>query len=304
MGNNAYQEEERNMANQIPLSGASEAAGGALLPSPLVATVVEQIQRRSGALDLVDTATTNSRKETIPVYKGRPQAQFVNEGAAKPIDGAEFGTLTLNVKKLAVIVPFTDEVLADAQDDPAALVTPDVIAAFADAADNAIVNGSGFDSNLTEDADDSVELGSDGDAVRKAVSAAMGKLEANGYAPTGVLLGGDSAQVVRDARSEVDNTKDVYSGVDPFYGLTSAVSTNLVNIGSAEAGDVVGVVADWSHARFRVRSDLSLSVSNQAAYTAGGELVSAFEKNVTLLRWEMRCGFVITDPRAVVTITA
>jgi HK97 family phage major capsid protein len=299
------------MANQLPLSGASEAAGGALLPSPLVATVVEQIQRRSGALDLVDTAQTNSRRETIPVYKGRPQAQFVEEGAAKPVDGAEFSTLTLNVKKLAVIVPFTDEVLADAQDDPAALVTPDVIAAFADAADAHVLGLAGgaaitsaFDSNLAGDADDTVELGSDGDAVRKAVSAAMGKLEANGYNPNGVLLGGDSAQVVRDARSEVDNTSAVYTGVDPFYGLRSAISTNLANIGSADEGDVVGVVADWDYARMRVRSDLSLSVSNQAAYTDNGELVSAFEKNVTLLRWEMRAGFVITDPRAVVTITA
>ena len=291
------------MANQIPLSGSSEEAGGALLPTPLVQTVVEQIQRESGALSLVDTATTNSRKEAIPVYKGRPQAQFVDEGDAKPVDGAEFTTVNLNVKKLAVIVPFTDEVLADAQEDPRALVTPDVIAAFADAADNAIVNGPGFDSDLASDADDSVTLGSDlaEDGLRKAVSEAMGKLEANGYMPNGVLLGGDAASIIRDARSSVDDTIAIYDGANPLYGLTSALSTNLASL-SGTAGDVCGIVADWNYARFRVRSDLSLTVSNQAAYTQGGELVSAFEKNVTLLRWEMRAGFVITDPRAVVAI--
>jgi len=299
------------MANQIPLSGSSEAAGGALLPSPLVETVVEQIQRRSGALELVDTSTTNSRKENIPVYKGRPTAQFVEEGASKPVDGAEFSTITLNVKKLAVIVPFTDEILEDAQDDPTALVTPDVVAAFADAADSHVLglaNGSGitsaFDSNLADDADDSVNLGADGDNLRKAISAAMGKLEANGYQPNGVLLGGDSAQAIRDARTEVDNTVAVYNSADPYYGLRAASSTNLATISGASNSDVLGVVADWNYCRMRVRSDLSLSVSNQAAFTQGGELVSAFEKNVTLLRWEMRAGFVITDPRAVVTITA
>jgi len=291
------------MANQIPLSGASEAAGGALLPNPLVSTVVEQIQRESGALSLVDTSTTNSRKETIPVYKGRPQAQFVDEGDAKPVDGAEFTTINLNVKKLAVIVPFTDEVLADAQEDPRALVTPDVVAAFADAADNAIINGPGFDSALADDASDSVDLGSDlaEDGLRKAVSEAMAKLESNGYSPNGVLLGGDAASVIRDARSALDSTQAIYDVANPLYGLNSALSTNLAAM-TGLTGDVCGVVADWNYTRFRVRSDLALSVSNQAAYTEGGNLVSAFEKNVTLLRWEMRAGFIITDPRAVVAI--
>lgn len=291
------------MANNIPLSGASEGASGALLPDNLVSSVVEQIQRESGALNLVDTATTSSRKESIPVYKGRPQAQFVDEGDAKPVDGGEFSTVSLNVKKLAVIVPFTDEVLADAQEDPRALVTPDVVAAFADAADNAIVNGPSFDSNLVGDADDSVSLGADinEDGLRKSVSQAMAKLEGNGYTANGVLLGPDAGAVIRDARSAVDSTQAIYEVGNPFYGLSTALSTNLAQL-SGTAGDACGVVADWNYARFRVRSDLTLAVSNQAAYTEGGNLVSAFEKNVTLLRWEMRCGFVITDPRAVVVI--
>jgi len=299
------------MANQIPLSGDSNSAGGRLLPSPLVETVVEQIQRESGTLSLVDTATTSSRKEVIPIFKGRPQAQFVDEGSAKPVDGAEFGSTTLNVKKMAVIVPFTDEILQDAQDDPRALVTNDLIGAFADLADAHILGlaagsviSSSFDSDLAGDAGDSVELSTDGDNLRKAVSAALGVLESNGYSSANsVLWSGDAAQQIRDARTQDDNTVAVYNGADPNYGLNSALSTNLASIGSAEEGDVVGVVFDSNYTRFRVRTDLALTVSNQAAYTQGGELVSAFENNVTLLRWEMRAGFVITDPRAVVTIT-
>jgi HK97 family phage major capsid protein len=294
------------MANSIPISGASAGAGGNLLPSPLVDAVVQQIQRNSGALDLVDTAATNSRKEVIPVYKGRPAATFVTEGSAKPVDGAEFGTTTLNVKKIAVIVPFTDEILEDAQQDPAALVTPDVIAAIADLADAHIVgNGitSSFDSDLAGDAGETAALGADGDALKKAISSAMGKLEGNGYTPNGVLLGGDSRQAIRDARSEADNTTAIFDAADPFYGLRTGVSTNLDPITGSDDADVIGIVADWNYCRFRVRSDINLSVSNEAAYTQGGSLVSAFERNVTLLRWEMRAGFVITDANAVAKIT-
>lgn len=297
------------MSNSIPISGASNGAGGYLLPSPLVDTISLQIQRESGALDLVDTAVTNSRKETVSVYKGRPAATFVAEGSPKPVDGGEFGTATLNVKKIAVIVPFTDEILADAQDDPQALVTPDVVSAISNLADAHVLGLSAgaaittqYDSDLAGDAGESVLLGNDGDAVRKAISAAMGKLEGNGYTPNGVLLGGDSRQAIRDARSEVDNTSEVYKASDPYYGLRAATTTNLNGITSAVEDDVVGIVADWNHCRFRIRSDIQLSVSKEAAYTQGGSLVSAFERNVTLLRWEMRAGFLITDPNAVAKI--
>ena len=299
------------MANQIPLSGSSDEAGGHLLPSPLVETVVEQIQRESGALNLVNVGTSTSRKQTIPIFKGRPQAQFVEEGAAKPVDGAEFGSTQLNIKKQAIIVPFSMEVLEDAQDDPRVLVTNDVIGAFADLADAHIVGmaagstiSSSYDSDLVDSAGDSVELGTDGDNLRKAVSAALGVLEGNGYGSAdSVLWAGDAAQQIRDARSQDDNTVAVYNGADPNYGLNSALSTNLAKISDAEEGDVVGVVFDSSHALYRVRTDLALAVSDQAAYTQDGELVSSFERNTVLLRWELRSGFVITDPRAVVTIT-
>jgi HK97 family phage major capsid protein len=295
------------MSNSIPLSGASSGAGGALLPSPLVDSVVEGVQRESGTLALVDIQTTNSRKETIPVYKGRPQAAFVNEGSSKPVDGAEFGSLTLNVKKSAIIIPFTDELLADAQEDARVLVTADVEKAFADLWDQHILGltagtalTTAFDSDLAGDAGASSKTQPVNDYLAKAVSAAMGTLEGNGYTPNGVLLGPDSRQVIRDGRSALDSTLPLAG--DPLYGLPSAMSTNLSPVSGATKGKVLGIVADWSHARCRVRSDIELTVSNQAAYTQGGSLVSAFEKNTTLLRWEARLGFIITDPRAVVKI--
>jgi hypothetical protein len=73
--------------------------------------------------------------------------------------------------------------------------------------------------------------GTKADGARARVSAAMGKLEANGYgnpSNMGVLLGTGFAQVLRDARSSNDTTAAVYArGRDPLYGLTSAYSTNL-----------------------------------------------------------------------------
>lgn len=291
------------MANQIPLTGSTEAGGGALLPNPLSQTVIQQIQRISGALELSDTQPTSSRKESIPLYKGRPVAQLVEEGDAAPVDGAEFAQASLTAKKISVVLPFTQELLSDAVEDPRIFANSDVIAAIANAADAEIVSGSGFDSNLVGDAGDSVTLASDidKDGLRKSVSEAMAKLEGNGYTPNGVLLGPDANGIVRDARSSVDDTQAVYDGVSPFYGLRSAISTNL-NPVAGTAGDACGVVADWSHCKVRVRQDISLTTSDQAAYSDGGNLVSAWERDVVLLKWTMRIGFLITDSNAVVVI--
>jgi hypothetical protein len=69
------------------------------------------------------------------VYAGRPTAAFVAEGAAKGVTGAEFTQLAVDVKKMATIVLYTEEVLEDAQYDPQVLVNADVGAAFTDLID-------------------------------------------------------------------------------------------------------------------------------------------------------------------------
>ena len=104
------------MANQIPLSGATEAAGGYILPEDQGTILAEGLLVESGALSLAgDRRATSRRREVFSIWKGRPTAQFVGEGGTKPVTGAEFGPGTLNIKKVATIVTFTDEMLEDVQ---------------------------------------------------------------------------------------------------------------------------------------------------------------------------------------------
>ena len=306
------------MANQTPLSGLSDAAGGILLPPSQGGILTNGLLQESGAFALAgDSRTTNSRREAFAIWQGAPTAEIVGEGGTKPVTGAEFGGGTLNIKKIASIVTFTDEMLEDVQGgDLNVLVDSGVRDAIAHVADaNAVGKDSGtnivgaFDSELTGTTQ-TVELGTGQDALAVAVSAAMGSLEANGYRDLGVLIPGDANRHIRDARvvpgggtaGTVVGNQGLYQPFsDPFYGLPRFVSTNLNTLSeTAGANKVVAVVASRPNVHVRIRHDVRVKPSNEAS--VGG--TSLYQNDLTALRYVLRAGFWVHDlNRSVVAIT-
>jgi HK97 family phage major capsid protein len=308
------------MANQTPLSGLSDAAGGILLPPEQGGILLEGIQRESGALQLAgDYRTTSSRKEAFAIFNGRATAEVVGEGGTKPVTGAEFSGGTLNIKKVASIVTFTDEMIEDVMlGDVNILVDTDVRQAIADVVDaNAVGKDSGtnisgtFDSELTSTTQTVEWDQSKQDGLQLAISAAMGSLEANGYGAfnnLGILVHPSVARQVRDSRATSGGTapataqaQGLYGQAsDPFYGLPIYTSTNLNTFTeSAGANKVVAVVAYRPNIHVRVRHDVRVAVSNDAS--VGG--TSLWQNDLTGFRYVWRGGMWVHDlNRAVVAI--
>ncbi len=295
------------MANEIPLLGGTDAAGGVLLRDAFGPTLVNAINRESAVMDLGQVQNINTDRQVFPVYAGRPTAAFVAEGAAKAATGAEFSTLAVDIKKIASIVMYSDELLADAQNDPTVLINADVRAAFSDLIDSHAIgrNAAGtivsqFNSELSETTQ-TVELGTGGDALAVAVSAAMGTIESNGYRPDGIVLATDGRSHLRAARQTVETAMPVYTAgferePDSLYGAQIRYTTNLQTFaGAAGAGRVVGIVGDFANAHFVVRNDVTVSASNQATVDVGGTLHNLWQQNKTAVRWEMRLGFAAHD---------
>lgn len=310
------------MANNIPLSGATDAAGGYLLPVEQGAILTNGVLQEAGALALAgDSRSTSSRKETFSIWNGTPTAEVVGEGGTKPVTGAEFGAGTLNIKKIASIVTFTDEMIADVQNgDLNVLVDGGIRDAITDVADaNALGKDSGTDITGAFDVElvgttSSVELGTGQDALRTAISAAMGTLEANGYNDLGVLIGGDTARHIRDARTvpgggtlgTVNSTDQLYlDSRDPLYGLPRFVSTNLNTLSeTAGANKVVAIVASRPNLHVRIRQDVTVFPSREASLVISGSTRSLYQEDLTAVRYVTRLGFWGHDlNRAVVKIT-
>lgn len=300
------------MANNVPLSGLSDAAGGIILPFDQGEILTAGLLRESGALSLAgDSRATSRRKEAFSIYQGRPVAQFVGEGGTKPVDGAEFTGGTVNIKKVAVITTFTDEELEDVMNGELnILVDGDVRSSIADVIDSDAIKGSNFDSQLNDTTQTVAMSSTKQDALALAVSAAAGSLEANGYRDIGVLVPSDYPRHLRDARAvgvsgggtaSVSTTalaQGLYQpNTDPLYGNPYAVSTNLDTF---SAGGTVAYVVSRPNLHVRLRKDVTVMKSNEA--TLGG--TSLFQNDLTALRYVTRVGFYIHDlNRAVVKIT-
>lgn len=285
------------MTNLVPFSGAANASGGYLLPPEQGEILVNGILVETGVIQIAgDARSTSARKTNFPIWLGRPTAGPVGEGKKKGVTGASFSQAELNIKKFATTVLFTDEqiedlqngdlnVLVDAGVRQALSVSIDSHGAGAEAG-NFVSEGCVFDSNLLAAPKSSKEsvttnVGAEGvviakeaesrkqgNAIQKAVSAALSKLEENGYgnpSDIGVLLGFGFQHVFRDARDGFERPlydAGQFAGqtVDPLYGLARGHSTNLVGL-SAEAPTIHGTTTEKSSkVKITTRGKATLSV--------------------------------------------
>ena len=297
------------MANAIPLLEGTAASGGYLVPDQFVQGAFQRgIDRQSAVAALSTVRRVSGKTVKFTEYVGRPVAAFVAEGAAKAATGAEYAQVTVDIKKIAAIVMYTEELLEDAQDDPQVLINADVRAAFADLIDShalgrnaaGVVTGQ-FNSELSETTQ-TVELGTTGDALALAVSSAMATIEGNGYTANGIILANDGRKHLRDARGTGDLvTTPLYSQgytqpSDSLYGVPIRYTTNLQTFaGTATTGRVVGVVGDFTHALLAVRNDIQVKFSDQATVDVGGTKHDLWQQNKVASLWEARVGFVAHD---------
>jgi HK97 family phage major capsid protein len=297
------------MANAVPLLEGTAGSGGYLVPDADAGQFFSKgINRQSAVAGMpgLRLRRVTGKREKYTEYAGRPTFSTVAEGAAKGVTGAEYAQVTLDIVKGACIVMYTQELIDDAVDDPSLLINDDVRSAASDWIDtNALGrNAAGqivgaFNSELSETTQ-TVELAnSGGDAIPKAVSAAIGKIRGKGYNPTGAIMAWDAEQAFRDARMTVETASPLFqpfgnaAAPDNIYGVPLRYTTNLQPFSTTPAtGVVVGIVGDFSQAVLAIRQDLTVDFSNQATVDVSGTLHNLWQQNKVAARWEMRAGFV------------
>src|SRR5215471_497663 len=183
------------MANAIPLSGATNAGGGFLIPVEYAETMVQTVLRENAVAQLARRVVLRGRQLIFTTYLGRPIVGFVGEGALKPLTGASWGQVSVGIQEIAAVIPVTNQLLDDAREDPMLLVEEDVNLAVADTIDAHALGmqaGAGitssFGSTLTATTQSVEYNASRADALAFAISQAMGKVEANGGRPNGAIL--------------------------------------------------------------------------------------------------------------------
>ncbi len=250
----------------------------------------------------------------IPVVTGDVTAGWVDEAGQKPASTATMTLKTMSPKKLAVLIPVSAEVVRANPGNFLTVVRNSAAKAFAAAFDAAALHGtstpfSAYLDQTTKAAEIGANNAQAGGVWQDLVTAldllvTAGK-ELTGWALDTVMEPNLLGSVDNSGRpifvsTPLTQTSDAAVRSGALMGRPSAMSKNVATTNKTT---VVGYAGDWSQVAWGTVGGISYDVSTEASVTINGSLVSAFERNLVIVRAEAEYGFVVNDIDAFVRLT-
>lgn len=297
----------------MALSTNTPAAGGVLIPTNMATEVIAALRprsvvRASGAVSV----PLNNGNMTMPRIKGSTVAGYIGSDDDIPVTDMQFGDMKLKEKKLAALVPISNDLIAFSGVNPGVdkLVADDLFLTV----------------GLTEDIVFIRSAGDDNTPKGMRYFALPGNLvTAPGGTPTlavidlffgGLMLRLEAAnanmancgwimhprlirwlQALRDG-----NGNKAYPEIDSgnFKGYPFKLSTQVpVNLG-AGSNETECYFVDFSDCYIGESGQIALAYSTEASYKdAGGNVVSAFQRDQTLVRVIERNDFALRHVESV-----
>jgi HK97 family phage major capsid protein len=299
----------------------------ALLPRTITGPIFEQSVEQSAIMSLARRAPLAIDATTsIPIPLDVPTADWVGQGARKPISSGGVDVKQMTAKKLAVLIPVAEEV---AMTNAAGLWTQlqnDLPTAFARAFDHAAIHGKTmkgaagpFDDHLTETTN-SVTLGTAAqnkggvyaDLVNGMSEVVDGDWDFTGWAADPrmkpqLLLATDvnGRPIFVDTTTQGTNAANAGTLIGEPLAYSRSVSGKQRRQSTSADSGLRAVGGDWSQAAFGVGMDITVRISKEATYVdEDGGVHSAFQENLVLLLAEAYYGYVQGDPDAFVKYLA
>jgi HK97 family phage major capsid protein len=276
-----------------------------LIPEVAAAEIIQDTAKESAVLSYGRRVTMSTNQTRLPVMSALPQAYFLDgDTDNKPRTDAQWENVFINAAELAVIVPVPEAVLDDASFDIFGEIRPHLATAFGRALDNAVLFGINKPSVWGDDivsatiaAGNTVASGAGVD-IAEDISAAMAKVEADGYEVNGHLAPVTIRAELRDAK-DLNNNR-IYQpnlqadAASTVYGSPIGFQRN----GAFDTSAAKVIVGDWSQLVVAVRQDLTFKLLDQAVLTDGqGNITySLAEQDMVALRAVMRVGFAVPTP--------
>jgi len=283
--------------------------------------IFERAARMSVAQRLARKQPLSFRGVEVPVVTGRPTASWVAEGDTKPASTQTMSLKTMTPKKLVTLIPVSQEVVRANPGGFMTLIRDSVADAFAAAFDSAAFHGTNtpFDDYLDETGF-AAEIGAhdaDEGGVHQDLVTALDLLVTAGKRLTGWAL--DDVMEPNILGSVDANGRPLYidlitndTAVAPGDAMQPPREGRLLRrpswmsdtVATADKSTVIGYGGDWSQAAWGVvGSGIEWAVSTETAVTINGSLVSAFEKNLVVVRAEAEYGWLVNDVNSFVRLS-
>ncbi len=279
-------------------------SAGAPLPTEVVDTIIQKAQEQSAIMAASVNQPVSAKTVEFPVITGDPDAFWTNEAESKTVSEPTVGTKTMQIYKLATIVPFSEEVESDQSALYDALVAR-IPAALGKKFDRTVFGyetkpGDNFDQFTSSPA-----IGYGSSAYDGIIATDATIAEADGTLNRFIA----SPKLRSKLLTEKDNENRplfVTSIADPnaFGTILGAPVQLSKNVYQAGTPNTLGVAGDFTHARYAILSALRIDRSTEASLNLGTDSpISLFQNNLVAIRAEIRIGFIVDDPDYFVRIT-
>lgn len=251
---------------------------------------------------------------SIPAMTGGATAEYIGEGSNIGVSQPAFGQIKLTWKKLATLVPISNDLIRFSSPQADAIVRDDLVAAMAQREDAAFIRDDG--TNDTPKglrywiADDNI-IPANGTITLANVAIDLGKailaLEENNirFLRPGWLMSPRTKYYLTTVMDENGNYafKDEMAGgtlLNFPFAVTSQIPSNL----GTEANESEVYFVDFADAIIGESSLVELAVSEEAAYYNGSNVVAAFSLDQTVIRAIARHDFALRRSVAGAVLTA
>lgn len=279
---------------------------GPLIPDQRAREILDDTQYQSAALQLFTRVPMSTKVYKQPVLSALPMAYWVNgDTGLKQTTEMAWADKSMTAEELAVIVPVPNNVLADATFDLFGAFRPKIAEAIARALDGAIFLGLSKPASWPTDIVTSA-IAAGNTSTRGTNSAAagalqgdiddvMGLVEADGFAPNGIitdLVTKGRLRKLRDTTGQklLDVSNATYEGMPIRYTLDGLWPTGT---GAAEA-----ILGDFRRGVVGVRADLNYEIFREGVIqdNTGAIIYNLLQQDMSALRVTARFAFQVSNP--------
>jgi len=292
--------------NMIDRTGAS-----ALVPVPLANEIFKSVTEASAVLSLarrLPNMTANTLR--LPIMASLPTAYFVNgDTGTKQLTSVSWKNKVITAEEIAVIVPVSENMLADSAFDIWGQVQPFVVQDFGRAIDAAILFGVNKPSTWPTGivpgavaAGNSISSGTTanlyGDIMD--VDGIISLVEQDGYMVSGYVGGMKLRGMLRGVTDTVGQPlfrpgNGMVPNHDP-YSLDGQPTVFPRN-GSFDQEQALLIGGDWSQIVYSIRMDLTYRLLTEATLEGGdGSKLNLAQQDSVGLRFVMRLGWELPNP--------
>lgn len=270
-------------------------AGGYLVPEEYSSQLIEYlrplavVRRMNPVIIPMETGTMS-----MPAVTGGASAEYIGEGTNVPKSQPTFGQVKLTWKKLACLVPISNDLIRFSSPKADEVVRNDLVGAMAQREDAAFIRDDGTNDKPKGllnwiatankfDANETVNLANVTIDLAKAIYY-LRKNETK-FLNCGWILSPGSELYLRTVRDS--NGNFAFKGeMDQgrLFGFPFGVTTQVPdNLGDGEDESEIYFV-DFADAAIGESSRVEIEISSEAAYYDGSNVVSAFSLDQTVLR--------------------